>query len=51
MKIRIDLPDNLMQQANKAALEAKMTLDGFIENALRQWLAKRQDGKSGRELK
>ena len=51
MKIVIDLPDDLIQQANKAALEAATTLNGFIESALRQALAKRQDGKPGREFK
>jgi metal-responsive CopG/Arc/MetJ family transcriptional regulator len=51
MKITIDLPDNLIQQANKTALEADTTLTGFIETALREALAKRQDGKPRREIK
>jgi hypothetical protein len=51
MKIMIDLTDDLVQQANKAALEAKTTLDGFIENALREALAKRQVRKPGSEFK
>jgi hypothetical protein len=51
MKITIDLPDALIQQANKAALEAKTTLHGFIENALRESLARRHDGNPVREFK
>ncbi len=51
MKITIHLPDDLIQQANEAVLEARTTLNGFIENALRKALAKRQDGKPWRELK
>jgi hypothetical protein len=51
MKITIDLPDDLIQQANKAALEAEITLNAFLENALREALAKRHYGKPGREFK
>lgn len=51
MNITIDLPDELFQQASDAALEARTTLNGFIESALRQALAKRQDAKPGREFK
>jgi hypothetical protein len=51
MKITFDLPDDLIQQANKAALEAKTTLAGFLESALREALAKRQDGNPRREFK
>jgi len=51
MKITIDLPDTLIQQANKAALEAKTTLSVFIENALRESLVKRQDERPRREFK
>jgi hypothetical protein len=51
MKITIDLPDDLIQQANKAALGADTTLTGFVETALREILSKRQDGKPRREFK
>jgi hypothetical protein len=40
MKITINLPDDLMLQAKKAALEADTTLTEIIANALREALAK-----------
>jgi hypothetical protein len=42
VKITINLPDDLMLQAKKAALEADTTLTEFVANALREALAKRQ---------
>jgi hypothetical protein len=51
MKITIHLPDDLIERAKKAALEADTTLGGFIENALQEALARRRNGKRGREFK
>ncbi len=42
MKIIINLPDDLVQQAKKVALEAGTTLSEIIGNALRETLAKRR---------
>jgi hypothetical protein len=50
MRTTINLPDDLILQAKIAALEAKTTLNGFIENALREALAKRKNRKHGREF-
>jgi hypothetical protein len=41
MRTTINLPDALIQQAKKAALEADTTLTEIIGNALREALAKR----------
>jgi hypothetical protein len=42
MKIIINLPDDLVQQAKKVALETGTTLTEIIGNALRETLAKRR---------
>jgi hypothetical protein len=51
MIITIDLPDDLVQRAKKAALGAKTSLDDIIENALQLALTKQYHGKNGREFK
>ena len=45
MRTTINLPDELILQAKKAALEADITLTEIIENALREALAKRRREK------
>ena len=47
MRTTINLPDDLILQAKKAALEADTTLTEVIADALREALAKRR-GKNGR---
>jgi hypothetical protein len=47
VRTTINLPDDLIQRAKRAALESGTTLSKFIENALREALAKRR-GKSSR---
>jgi hypothetical protein len=42
MRTTINLPDELIQRAKKAALEADTTLTKIIENALREALAGRR---------
>jgi hypothetical protein len=42
VKIIINLPDDLVQQAKKVALETGTTLTEIIGNALREMLAKRR---------
>jgi hypothetical protein len=51
MKITINLPEDLTRRAKEAALDSDMTLAGFIENALQEALARRRNGKRGREFK
>jgi hypothetical protein len=51
MRITIHLPDDLIERAKNAALEADTTLSGFIENALREAMARWQNKKPGREIK
>ena len=51
MRITINLPDNLVKRAKKAALGSGTILSKFIENALREALARRRNGKRGREFK
>ena len=51
MRTTINLPDDLILRAKKAALEADTTLTEVIENALREALAKRRHKKPGREFK
>jgi hypothetical protein len=51
MRTTINLPDDLILQAKKAALEADTTLTEIIANALRDSLAKPRRKKPRRELK
>ena len=48
MRTTINLPDDLILQAKKAALEADTTLTEIIANALREALSKR-GAKSGKK--
>lgn len=51
MRTTINLPDELILQAKKAALEADTTLTEIIANALREALAKRRQKKAKRDFK
>jgi hypothetical protein len=51
MRTTINLPDDLILQAKKAALDADTTLTEIIGNALREALAKRKNGKPRSEFK
>jgi len=51
MKIRITLPDDLIERAKKSALEAKTTFSEFMENAVRESLARREKERPKREFK
>ena len=51
MRTTINLPDDLILQAKRAALEADTTLTEIIENALREALARRRNEKPKREFK
>jgi len=51
MRTTINLPDDLVLQAKKAALEADTTLTEIIANALRESLAKPHRKKQKREFK
>jgi hypothetical protein len=51
MRTTINLPDDLILQAKKAALEADTTLTEIIANALRESLAKPRRKKPKREFK
>lgn len=51
MRTTINLPDELMLQAKKAALEARTTLTEIIANALREALAKRRQKKAKRDFR
>jgi hypothetical protein len=51
MRTTINLPDDLILQAKKAALDADTTLTEFIADALRLSLFERQRKKQRRELK
>jgi hypothetical protein len=51
MRTTINLPEELMRQAKKAALEADTTLTEIIANALRVALAKRLQKKAKRNFK
>jgi hypothetical protein len=48
MRTTINLPDDLIRQAKKAALEADTTLTEIIANALREALAQRRNKKKTR---
>jgi len=51
MRTTINLPDDLILQAKKAALDADTTLTEIIANALREALAKRRSKKARRDFK
>jgi hypothetical protein len=51
MRTTITLPDDLIKQAKRAALQSGTTLSGFIENALRLSLAERRRRLSRRKFK
>jgi hypothetical protein len=51
MRTTINLPDDLMLRAKKAALEADTTLTEFIADALRVSLAERRQKKREHALK
>ena len=48
MRTTINLPDDLMRQAKKAALDSDSTLTEFIASAIREALAKR-GAKNGKK--
>jgi hypothetical protein len=50
MRTTINLPDDLILRAKKAALEADTTLTEFIANALRESLGQRRRRKRTHEL-
>ncbi len=51
MRTTINLPDDLILQAKKAALEADTTLTEIIANALREALAKRRQKRAKHDFK
>jgi hypothetical protein len=51
MRTTINLPDDLILRAKKAALDADTTLTEIIANALREALAKRRHKRAKREFK
>jgi hypothetical protein len=51
MRTTINLPDDLVLRAKKAALEADTTLTEFFANALREALAKPSKKASRKEFK
>jgi hypothetical protein len=51
MRTTINLPDDLVLQAKRAALDADTTLTEIIANALRESLAKRQKKNTRRDFK
>jgi hypothetical protein len=51
MRTTINLPDDLILRAKKAALESGTTLTEIIENALRESLADRRRKKTNRKIK
>jgi len=51
MRTTINLPDDLILQAKKAALEADTTLTEIIANALREALAKRRPKRAKHDFK
>ena len=51
MRTTINLPDELILRAKKAALEADTTLTEIIANALREALSKRGGKKPRRDFK
>jgi hypothetical protein len=51
LRATINLPDDLIRLAKKAAQESGITLSKLIENALRDELARRRSGKQRRVIK
>jgi post-segregation antitoxin (ccd killing protein) len=51
MRTTINLPDDLILQAKKAALDADTTLTEIIANALREALARRRQKKAKSKFK
>lgn len=51
MRTTINLPDDLMLRAKKAALDSDTTLTEFMADALREALAKRVKRNGNREVK
>ena len=51
MRTTINLPDDLILQAKKAALEADTTLTEIIANALRESLSKARQNKPRKKFK
>ena len=51
MRTTINLPDDLILQAKKAALDADTTLTEIIANALREALAKRRKQKTHKDFR
>jgi hypothetical protein len=51
MRTTINLPDDLILQAKKAALDTGTTLTEIIANALREALVRRRSKKARREFK
>jgi hypothetical protein len=51
MRTTINLPDDLILQAKKAALEADTTLTEIIANALRETLSKRRRNAPRKKFK
>jgi hypothetical protein len=51
MRTTINLPDDLILQAKKAALDADTTLTEIISNALREALSKRGSKRARRDFK
>ena len=51
MRTTINLPDDLILRAKKAALDADTTLTEIIENALREALANKRQGEPKPEFK
>jgi metal-responsive CopG/Arc/MetJ family transcriptional regulator len=51
MRIKIDLPEDLVQQAKEAAVEANATLSEFIADSIRLALDSRRRKASRREFK
>lgn len=51
MRTTINLPDDLLSRAKKAALDADMTLTEIIADALREALAKRKRKAPGKDFR
>ena len=51
MRTTINLPDDLILQAKKSALDANITLTEFIANALREALCKRRQNLPRKKFK
>ena len=51
MRTTLQLDDDLMRDAKRAAIESGRTLTAVVEDALRQSLAKRKSGKRRRPVR